>query len=275
MSYSGGITVQGDDGGTAANPVVIRWNRSVGSTRPLLQGGQHTIKFEQSNNVVFEGFEVTGGSTTCIFSEADNVTVRDSLIRDCPSHGILGADQNSGSFTLEYSEIRNSGFGTTRHSIYMQSDEVSFPGAVFRMRYNYVHSATGGVLVRVRHERALIYYNWIENSVYGEMERLAPIATPRRRVDPWPEARGCRYRRQRHRAYQQLAQCHPRRRRPGWPQPGSPANGQQHHHLRSQRAGQRGHGAAGRGSVEMHNNVVYQTAAGSTPAILRETRPPT
>ena len=98
--------------GAAANPVVIRWNRAAGTTRPLLQGGQHTIKFEQSNNVVFEGFEVTGGSSTCIFSEADNVTVRDSLIRDCPSHGILGADHNSGSFTLEYSEIYNSGAGT-------------------------------------------------------------------------------------------------------------------------------------------------------------------
>ncbi|RZA11342.1 MAG: hypothetical protein EOP02_32480, partial [Proteobacteria bacterium] len=173
VTYTGGIVVGDDDSGTAANPVVIRWNRTGGS-RPLLSGGQHTIKFEQSNNIVFEGFEVTGGSSTCIFSEADNVTVRDSLIRDCPSHGILGADQNSGSFTLEYSEIRNSGAGTTRHSIYMQSDEVSFPGAVFRMRYNYVHSATGGVLVRVRHERALIYYNWIENSVYGEMELIGP-----------------------------------------------------------------------------------------------------
>src|SRR5690606_23123109 len=49
-----------------------------------------------------------------------------------------------------------------------------FPGAVFRMHYNYVHSGTGGVLVRVRHERALIYYNWIENSVYGEMELIGP-----------------------------------------------------------------------------------------------------
>ena len=125
---NGGIVVQGDDSGTVANPVVIRWNRAVGGTRPLLQGGQHTIKFEQSNNVVFEGFEVTGGSSTCVFSEADNVTVRDSADPGLSVARHSGADQNSGSFTLEYSEIRNSGAGTTRHSIYMQSDEVSFPG---------------------------------------------------------------------------------------------------------------------------------------------------
>lgn len=270
-TYAGGIIVQGDDGGTAANPVVIRWNRAVGSTRPLLQGGQHTIKFEQSNNVVFEGFEVTGGSSTCIFSEADNVTVRDSLIRDCPSHGILGADQNSGSFTLEYSEIRNSGAGTTRHSIYMQSDEVTFPGAVFRMRYNYVHSATGGVLVRVRHERALIHYNWIENSVYGEMELIGPDCDTQKggwtpglkredadivgnvivHTNSWRNAIRA----------------------------GGDLDGRSQGRLRLvnntiifDRAGAANAVMVqlGAGSVEMHNNVVYQTAAGSTPAILRE-----
>src|SRR3546814_2448272 len=74
------------------------------------------------NHVVFDGFDVRGGTLSCVFSEAHDVTVRDAIIRDCPSHGILGADNNSGSFTLEYSEIFNSGDGTRRHSIYMQSD---------------------------------------------------------------------------------------------------------------------------------------------------------
>src|SRR3546814_20263022 len=43
------------------------------------------------------------------------------------------------------------------------------------MQYNYVHSPTGGVLVRVRHERAEIYYNWIEGDAsngYGEVELI-------------------------------------------------------------------------------------------------------
>lgn len=172
--YDGGIVVGADDGGSAGSPVVIRWRRDAGATRPVLSGGQHTIKFEQSSHVVLEGFDVRGGSRSCIFSEAHGITVRDSIIQDCPSHGILGADQNSGSFTLEYSEVARSGSGTNRHSIYMQNDQVAWPGSVFRMQHNYVHSATGGLLVKVRHSRAEIYYNWLEGSEYGELELIGP-----------------------------------------------------------------------------------------------------
>ena len=173
-TYSGNIVVGSNDRGAPGNPVTFRWNRAVGATRPVLSGGSHTIKFQQSNHVVFEGFEVTGGSSSCIFSEAHDVTVRDVIVRDCPSHGILGADNNSGSFTLEYSEIRNSGSGSQRHPVYMQSDEVAWPGSVFLMRYNYVHSGNGGNLLKNRHERALIYYNWFENSAYQELELIGP-----------------------------------------------------------------------------------------------------
>lgn len=42
-TYSGGIVVGDDDGGTEANPVIIRWRRTAGTTRPVLQGGTHTI----------------------------------------------------------------------------------------------------------------------------------------------------------------------------------------------------------------------------------------
>ncbi|MEL1263977.1 hypothetical protein [Pseudoxanthomonas putridarboris] len=173
-TYNGNIVVNTDDAGTAANPIIIRWRRAAGQTRPVLQGGTHTIKFQQSNHVVFEGFEITGGSSTCLFSEANDVTVRDVLIRDCPGHGILAADQLSGSFTLEYSEIRNAGSSSNRHPIYMQSDEVAFPGSVFRMRYNYIHSGRGGNLVKVRHERSEIHYNWLEGSAYQAIELIGP-----------------------------------------------------------------------------------------------------
>ncbi|TYT23583.1 hypothetical protein FZO89_15150 [Luteimonas viscosa] len=173
-TYNGNIVVRSGDGGSAGNPVTFRWNRSVGSTRPVLSGGSHTIKFQQSNHVVFEGFDVRGGTSSCLFSEAHDVTVRDTIIRDCPSHGILGADNNSGSFTLEYSEVYNSGSGTHRHPIYMQSDQVAYPGSVFLMRYNYVHDGNGGSLLKNRHERALIYYNWFEDSAYQELELIGP-----------------------------------------------------------------------------------------------------
>src|SRR3546814_18590369 len=88
---NGDIIVRSGDRGALGNPVTVRWNRSVGSTRPVLQGGAHTIKFQQSNHVVFEGFDVRGGTSSYLFSEAHDVTVRDTIIRDCPSHGILAA----------------------------------------------------------------------------------------------------------------------------------------------------------------------------------------
>src|SRR3546814_19674462 len=59
----------------------------------------------------------------------------------------------------------------------MQADEVAYPGSVFRRQYNDVHSPTGGVQVRVRHERAEIYYNWIEGDSskgYMEVELIGP-----------------------------------------------------------------------------------------------------
>src|SRR5690606_7729403 len=73
-TYSGNIVVGSNDSGAPGNPVTFRWNRAVGSSRPVLSGGSHTIKFQQSNHVVFEGFEVTGGTSSCIFSEAHDVT---------------------------------------------------------------------------------------------------------------------------------------------------------------------------------------------------------
>lgn len=173
-SYNGGIVVGDDDSGSSANPVTIRWTRAAGQSRPVLSGGQHTIKFEQSHYVVFEGFQVTGGSSSCIFNEANGTVVRDTLVRDCPSHGILGADQNSGSFTLEYSEVRGAGSGTTRHSIYMQNDQMVYPNAVFRMRFNYVHDGNGGILMRTRYTRSEIYYNWFEASTNEEVEFIGP-----------------------------------------------------------------------------------------------------
>lgn len=269
-TYSGNIVVRSGDSGAPGNPVTFRWNRSAGSTRPILRGGTHTIKFQQSNHVVFEGFDVRGGTTSCLFSEAHDVTVRDTIIRDCPSHGILGADNNSGSFTLEYSEIRDSGSGTHRHPIYMQSDQVAYPGSVFLMRFNYVHSGNGGNLLKNRHERALIYYNWFEGSAYQELELIGPDCETQqpgwspglRREDvdlvgnvivhtsSWPNAIRA----------------------------GGDLNGRNQGRLRMVNNTilftRPGAASAvlvqlGQGSVEMHNNVIHQTGARAAPDILR------
>ena len=170
-TYPGGAILR--QSGTASQPITIRGLR-VNGQRPVLAGGSNTIELRQSNHVVIEGIEFTGGSSRCVFIPAAFVTLRDLLVRDCPQMGILSSDQLSGSITLEYSEIRTSGSGDSRHALYMQSDEVAFPGAVFRMRYNHVHSGTGGNLLKSRFERNEIHYNWFEGATYHELELIGP-----------------------------------------------------------------------------------------------------
>ena len=173
VTYAGGVVVPSGDGGSPGNPVVIRGIR-VNGQRPHIAGGTNTVEFRQSNYLVFEGFEVSGGTARCILQGAHEVTVRDSVIHACPAHGILGTDQLSGSFTLEYSEIYDAGAGTSQHALYIQSDEIAWPGSVFRMRYNYVHDGNGGNLLKCRHERAEIYYNWFQGAAYHELELIGP-----------------------------------------------------------------------------------------------------
>lgn len=173
FTYAGGVIVPAADGGSPGNPVTIRGIR-VGGQRPILSGAGNTLEFRQSNYVVFEGFEVTGGSARCILQGAHEVTVRDSVVHDCAGHGILGTDQFSGSFTLEYSEIYDAGAGTSQHPLYIQSDEIAWPNAVFRMRYNYVHDGNGGNLLKSRHQRAEIHYNWFQGAAYHELELIGP-----------------------------------------------------------------------------------------------------
>ncbi|MBL8299466.1 MAG: hypothetical protein JNN30_14095 [Rhodanobacteraceae bacterium] len=172
-TYAGGVIVPAADGGSPGNPVIIRGLR-VNGLRPRIQGASNTVEFRQSNYLVFDGFEVTGGTARCILQAAHEVTVRDSVIHGCAAHGILSTDQLSGSFTLEYSEIYNAGAGTSQHPLYIQSDEIAWPNAVFRMRYNYVHDGNGGNLLKCRHQRAEIFYNWFQGAAYHELELIGP-----------------------------------------------------------------------------------------------------
>ncbi|MBL0162819.1 MAG: hypothetical protein IPP82_03950 [Xanthomonadales bacterium] len=173
VTYAGGVIVPQADGGAAGNPVVIR-GIAVGGQRPRIAGAGNTVEFRQSDHLVFEGFDISGGTSRCVLQGAHDVTVRDSVIHDCPGHGILGTDRLSGSFTLEYSEVYNAGNGTNQHPLYIQSDEIAHPGSVFRMQYCYIHDGNGGNLLKSRHERSEIYYNWFEGAAYHELELIGP-----------------------------------------------------------------------------------------------------
>jgi hypothetical protein len=267
----GSAVVGEDDGGAPGNPVIIRWRREANATRPLLQYGLHTIKFQQSNHIVFEGFEVRGGSNSCVFSEAHDVTVRDAVIHDCPGHGILGADLNSGSFTLEYSEVYDAGSGATRHPIYMQSDEIAYPGSVFRMRFNYIHSGNGGNLLKSRHERSEIHSNWFEGAVYQEIELIGPDCETQ--ANGWTRAT--------RREDAELVNNVIIHTSTTWPNAirlGGDLNGASDGRVRMvgntilfdrPGAATAVYVQLGVGSVEMHNNAIHQTG-GAAPAILRE-----
>ncbi len=182
VEVDGGHTYPGDvvftRPGTSAQPIVVR---GVGAGRPVLSGGTNTVTFQSpwpytsgADWYVLEGFELTGGASRCLFHQAADLVVRDTVVHGCPQHGILGADQGAGSLTLERVEVHSSGSGTSRHQIYMATDQVNRPGSVFRMLHCWVHDATGGNNVKSRAERNEIYYNWVEGALYHELELIGP-----------------------------------------------------------------------------------------------------
>jgi hypothetical protein len=167
--------------GTQAQPITIR-GIEVNGQPPVISGGTNTVVFQTpfpysppgADHYVFEGFEVTGGTSRCLYHQAGDLVVRDTVVRDCPAHGILGADAGSGSLTLERVEVYGCGDGTFRHQIYVATDEVNRPGSVFRMQSCFVHDANGGNNVKSRAERNEIYFNWIEGAYYHELELIGP-----------------------------------------------------------------------------------------------------
>lgn len=176
VEVDGGVTypaVAFTAAGTAAQPITIRGLR-VGGQRPILAGGTNTLQLELSDHMVIEGLEVTGGSFRCVYHHAADITLRDLYVHDCPAHGILGADEDSGSLTLEYSEVARCGNGASQHAIYMSTDQWAHPGAVFRMQHNYVHDQNGGNAVKSRAERNEIRYNWLEGTLYHLLELIGP-----------------------------------------------------------------------------------------------------
>ncbi|GMV19830.1 MAG: hypothetical protein HS104_03740 [Polyangiaceae bacterium] len=169
-TYAGGVVF--DRAGSAASKITIRGLR-VNGKRPVVSGATNTIE-AQGDHYVFEGLELTGGSFRCFYHHAHDITLRDSVIHDCPKHGLLGADQDSGSLLLEYVEVYKCGGGTFDHQIYMATDETAHPKSVFRMQHCYVHDANGGNNVKSRAERNEIYYNWIQGAMYHELELIGP-----------------------------------------------------------------------------------------------------
>src|SRR6266496_1431802 len=93
--------------GSAAQPIRIVGLRAAGA-RPQIMGGISTFEV-QADHVVVEGFDISGGSSSCFLHHGDGVPLRDSVVHDCPRGGIAGADRCSGSFLLECVEVHHTG----------------------------------------------------------------------------------------------------------------------------------------------------------------------
>jgi hypothetical protein len=169
-TYPGGVVF--DNPGTAAQKITIKGIR-INGKRPVISGGTNTIE-AAGDHYVFEGLDLTGGSFRCFYHHAHDIVLRDAVIHDCVAHGLLGADADSGSLLLEYTEVHHTGNGTQQHQIYMATDETAHPGSVFRMQHCYIHDANGGNSVKSRAERNEIYYNWVEGAQYHELELIGP-----------------------------------------------------------------------------------------------------
>jgi hypothetical protein len=167
--YEGGFRFE--DPGTEEMPIVVRG--VGGGARPRLVGGNNTIE-AAGNHYVFENLDLSGGTSRCFYHHAGDITFRDSVVHDCPRQGILGADNDSGSILLERVEVHHCGGGDRDHQIYMATDEVAYPGSVFRMQFCWIHDANGGNNVKSRAERNEIYANWIEGAYYHELELIGP-----------------------------------------------------------------------------------------------------
>lgn len=187
---------------TATNPIVIRgclpgMSGCISDTsgkRPLIKAGvnvtgQIYMMHFQGDNYVFENFEfdlakdegnpywsdaTQRGNAAAVRHQANAVTLRNIYVHDCPGHGVLGHDEESGSLTIEYSEFAFCGAGDSRHTLYMATNEVQYPDAVFRLQHSYLHDAQGGNMVKSRAARNEIYYNWIDTGYYRELELIGP-----------------------------------------------------------------------------------------------------
>ncbi|NIO27681.1 MAG: hypothetical protein GTO29_03905 [Candidatus Latescibacteria bacterium] len=168
-TYSGGVIFS--RAGSAAQPITIRGVK-VSGNRPVIDGGTDVVEFNM-NHYVFESFEIRNAGFRGLYHHANDITIRDCIVHDCP-HGILGADQGSGSLTVEYCEVYSCGEGTGRHQLYIATNEDDYPGSVFRLQYCYIHDSNGGNNVKSRAERNEIYYNWLEAPYYHNLELLGP-----------------------------------------------------------------------------------------------------
>jgi hypothetical protein len=175
-TYPGGVSFR--NSGTPANKIIIQGLR-INGKRPAIYGtagftavGTFVIRCLGSH-YVFEGFDLTTGTNPNawrgFYNVADDVTLADSVVHDCPCNGVDSSDAG-GSLSLQYDEIYNCGSGLLEHQIYAGSSNLLYPNAVLDIEFCYIHNGTGGNNIKSRVARTQLYYNWIEGAYYHELD---------------------------------------------------------------------------------------------------------
>ena len=141
--------------------------------RPVLSGGTNTVEFARRPLRV-RGLRHHRRLLALRFHHADDITLRDTVIHDCPGQGILGRRLRTRARSRSSTSRSTLRRRRQAHQIYMATDESAHPGSVFRMQHCYVHDGNGGNNVKSRAERNEIYYNWIEGAYYHELELIGP-----------------------------------------------------------------------------------------------------
>jgi hypothetical protein len=185
-TYPGGAVFS--NSGTASGRITIR-GVVVNGKRPIINGGpKNGIEIDAADYYTIETLEITGAPKAGLGIFGDQVEIRDVVIHDCVN-GMMGWGQHTGSVLMEYCEIYRcgreaSGGMAAAHGIYMATDELAHPGAIFRLQFCYIHDGTGGNNVKTRAERNEIYYNWIEGATHHGMELVGPDPADNRKVKP-------------------------------------------------------------------------------------------
>ncbi len=156
--------------GAAGKPITFR-GVAKGGKLPVIRGGDYGFVIHFSH-AVFENFELTGQTGVGVLPKGDDIVLRNLYVHDCTCHGVLGADDEVGNLTIEYSHFFKTGDGEKRHQIYVNSDRTVHPGSVFRLHHNYIHDSNGGNNVKIRSERSEVYYNWIEGAKFHELDLI-------------------------------------------------------------------------------------------------------
>lgn len=172
--------------GTSSQWITISGKKTSTGSRPKIIGSG-TIGFNiTADYVIIQGFDVSGcPKGVGVFG--NKIIIRDCIIHD-NNHGLIGYGTGTGSVTVEYCEFYGNAIptgGAVQHQIYMATDEIAHPDAIFRLQYCYLHDAVQGDNVKSRAQRNEIYFNWIESagSVGHGLGLFAPDPSDNSAVD--------------------------------------------------------------------------------------------